>query len=157
MQTYQIYNPDNSVTRNTAQNLLDQADEDFLCAIGCLRNCQHDPLNEVCYLLHQSLEKWLKVALQMSNGNFPHSHKIKEDILPEFCGENPDITQKPDLREVRIFFGRLPIVIDKSYPSYVRYRENNHSLNEHVEVLLGGVFLTRRLVKKWLKNREVVI
>lgn len=76
-----IPNEDTFETRKVAQDLLDQAEEDLFCALGCLRRNPHEPLNEICYLLHQSLEKWIKVALQMSKGKFPYKHELGSDDL----------------------------------------------------------------------------
>lgn len=155
--TYQIPNPKDSETRKIAQNLLDQAEEDLFFAIGCLRKNPFDPLNQVCYLLHQSLEKWVKVALHMSSGRFIHSHDLGKDLLPVLCNDQPDLNKAPDLRPVKEILEAFPLLKDNNYPSQVRYRENEkngYNLYAHLVILLDAVFLTRLLVKKWLKDRE---
>lgn len=98
LRTYQIPTPtedaseDTYVTRKVTQDLIDQADEDLLCAIGCWRHNPHEPFSEICYLLHQSLEKWIKVAIQMSIARRPGvSHKNKHTKKPSEAKRFPPI------------------------------------------------------------------
>lgn len=163
LRTYQIPIPDDNIfeTRKVAQNLIDQADEDLFCAIGCIRKNPHDHLNETCYLLHQSLEKWIKVAHQMSTGQFKPSHDFGKDLLPVFCdgnivNNNSDKADKPDLHLVFDVLEQASVVMEKNYPDRVRYREHekhNYNLNIQLAILLDAVFLARRLIKHWLKDK----
>lgn len=213
LSTYQIPNPNETDARKVAQSLIDQADEDLFCAIGCMRKNIHYPVNEICYLLHQSLEKWLKVAHQMSLAKppsskkknklhkqdskdakrFPHTHDIGGELLPFFCygipflikhkstthkyfplkmslrGRQPryhrrhsmwqPLTQKrkkPNLNSVMLELNVEPILLSQSYPDAVRYRDglqSKYDLNAQVNILVYSVFLTRTLVKRWLRVR----
>lgn len=163
--TYQIpiLKEDTYETRKAAQSLIDQADEDLFCALGCRRRNPHEPLNEICYLLHQSLEKWIKVAHQMSFGRYPHSHDLKELLLPFLkSNDSNNNDQKTtaetlDLSSVLRELNAEMILTDKNYPDRVRYRmkiEGKFSLNAHADILLQAVFLARRLIKCWLPTRE---
>ena len=43
------------------QSWIDRAEEDLLCAVFlCRQRINYSPLANICYLLHQSIEKWLK-------------------------------------------------------------------------------------------------
>lgn len=168
LRTYQIPDPDDNsnikeasqnLTREVAQNLIDQADEDLFCALGCWRHNHHEPFNEICYLLHQSLEKWLKVAHQMCFEKIPKGsagHDLKELVEP-FQTKPENKSDKPDLSAVMRTLNAEIILTNRQYPNRVRYREDTGSkfgLNAQAYFLRDAVFITRRLVKRWLKARE---
>ncbi len=163
LQTYQIPNPDNkSKAREVAQELIAQAEEDLFCALGCWRHNPHEPFNEICYLLHQSLEKWIKVALQMSYGSFRRSHNLGVLLRP-LCTNKLGVNkqkkkriQGPELDVVMEILGAEPVLIGKNYPDQIRYREsdtNDYDLKNHVRILFKAVCRVRQLVKCWLVDR----
>ncbi|MDD5205078.1 MAG: HEPN domain-containing protein [Desulfobacterales bacterium] len=58
------------------QPYVDRAEEDLLCAISLYRRgaCGYAPLNNVCYLLHQAIEKWLKLLIEVRVGTSPQKN-----------------------------------------------------------------------------------
>jgi len=149
LQPYRIPNPKNTKTREMAQEVLDQAEEDLMFAISCLRKHRDSsPLNDICYLLNQSLEKWLKVAIQLGHDSFPKKHDLEDSLFPAAS------TYCPRLHEVIDILRRAdPDLLDEHYPNRVRYREIEYSrLYAHSYILLDSVFETRRRVKTWIKN-----
>jgi len=162
LQTYQIPNPDNkSKTREVAQELIDQAEEDLFCALGCWRHNPHEPFNEICYLLHQSLEKWIKVALQMSYGSFRPSHDLSVLLRPLCTNKSSANKQKkrrqgPILDPVAELLGEEPILMGRNYPDNIRYRTSNtddYDLKKHMKVMFKAVCRARQLIKRWLVER----
>lgn len=154
MKTLQIKNPGNTEPRERAQNFLDQAEEDLLFATICLRtkHSGYQPINQINFLLHQSIEKWLKTMLQIGTGK-PWGHDIHGFL--ESC-----IQKYSELGKVEQVLKMDEELLKKNYPSSLRYREgdayNSYDLQDQFCILLEAAFLTRRLVKRWLKNNEEV-
>lgn len=86
---------------SSQQPLIERAEEDLLCALALYRQgaCGYLPLVTVCYLLHQTLEKWLKLLIAVrgisasTRGQHDLYNRINaiEALIPEFSEIREDI------------------------------------------------------------------
>jgi HEPN domain-containing protein len=157
MRTIQIENRYNTDSRNRAQRFLDQAEEDLLYATICLRS-KHGgccPINDINYLLHQSIEKWLKAFLHVGVGTPAKSWRHNLETIVKAC-----VQKHPEMLKVQIILEHDEFLLRNDYPSNLRYREGDdydtYNLQDQFCILIDAAFSTRRIVKQWLKtNKEV--
>ena len=156
MRTIQIKNIDNTDSRNRAQRLLDQAEEDLLYAVICLRNKRGDywPINDINYLLHQSIEKWLKTFLHVGVGTpVKWDHGLQGFLTG--C-----VQKHPEMQKVQKILDCDDLLLLRNYPSTLRYREGDlydtYDLEDQFCILMEAAFTTRLIVKQWLKTNEEV-
>ena len=161
MKTLQIKNPGEIEPRERAQNFLDQAEEDLLFATICIRkkHRSYNPITQINYLLHQSIEKWLKTMLQIGPGK-PWGHDVG-DLLESCIQKYSELSKVEQVLKMdeEPSKSEYPL-LKRDYPSNLRYREgdayNSYNLEDQFCILLEAAFLTRRLVKRWLINNEEV-
>lgn len=157
MRTIQIKNEEDTDSRNRAQRFLDQAEEDLLFATICLRRKHGDycPIHDINYLLHQSIEKWLKAFLHVGEGIPSKSWGHNLDALLSGC-----VQKDMEMIKVQAMLERDEYLLRKDYPSNLRYREgeiyDTYDLLDQFCILLEAAFTTRRVVKRWLRNNEEV-
>lgn len=157
MRTIQIKNLENTDSRNRAQRFLEQAEEDLFFATICLRrkNSGYWPIHDVNYLLHQSIEKWLKAFLHIGEGTPSKSWGHNLDALLIGC-----VQKDIKMAEVQVLLERDDYLLRKDYPSNLRYREgevyDTYDLPDQFCILLEAAFTTRRVVKRWLRNNKEV-
>lgn len=156
MRTIQIKNIKNTGSRTRAQGFLDQAEEDLLYATICLRSKHGDywPINDTNYLLHQSVEKWLKAFLHVGDGiPVKRGHGLRGFL--DGC-----IQKHPEMLKVQNILEYDEFLLEQEYPSNLRYREGNdydtYNLQDQFCILIEAAFATRRIVKQWLKTNEEV-
>jgi HEPN domain-containing protein len=157
MRIIQIKNLENTDSRNRAQRFLEQADEDLLYATICLRNKNGDywPIDDINYLLHQSIEKWLKAFLHVGEGTPFKSRGHNLESLLSSC-----VQKDMEMLKVQIMLERDEYLLRTDYPANLRYREGDiydtYDLPDQFCILLEAAFTTRRVVKRWLRNNEEV-
>jgi len=123
-----------------------RAEEDLFCALFLVRHARgYLPLNNICYLLHQSLEKWLKIYLAMNGSEFEFTHDL---------GYLLNVATRLDLSFHTIYCMLAPhgeVILDKRASSRnMRYGAGN-GLDEALDTLIRANFHTRRKVKRFLK------
>jgi HEPN domain-containing protein len=130
------------------QRFIDRAEEDLLCALSLYtrRACGYLPVVTVCFLLHQSIEKWLKAFLAVKAKPQPKTHDLYQlleaarKIEPKFMKVREDI-EKVDSE-----------ILGQQFPSDIRYEDTRPDIEKDVEILLQAARATRRLVKQSLKE-----
>lgn len=134
---------------SSQQCLVERAEEDLLCAISLYRNgsCGYKPLVTVCYLLHQALEKWLKlfiavkgIPLNAKTHDLDSRIRAIEQIIDGLC----DI--RKDIEEID------PKLMDHKFPGDLRYNDTPPEIDEYINVLMHAVFRVRKLIKKHLNQ-----
>ncbi|MCX8171798.1 MAG: HEPN domain-containing protein [Candidatus Bathyarchaeota archaeon] len=141
------------------QRLVDRAEEDLLCAVHLLRKPpfgRYTPAH-VCYLLHQSIEKWLKVLLLYNKGKYPKLHNLDE--LFQNVIQSTDhhlsntISRVKDLIEevdewVESSAGVWELkILDRNFQDNLRYNKDDPN-DVQVWVLLKCAFKIRKIVKR---------
>lgn len=134
--------------RSSQQPLIERAEEDLLCAIALYRQraCDYSPLVNVCYLLHQVIEKWLKLLIAVEGIHVSASgqhdlysrFEVLEQYIPEFKG---------------ILTGMDPVLLGHKFPGNLRYGETPADIERHVETLIKVAFKVRWLAKRYLNQR----
>jgi len=132
------------------QPLIERAEEDLLCALSLYRQgtCGYSPLVTVCFLLHQALEKWLKVLIAVKGIHVSaktHDLYSRLEAAKEVDPEFEDIRKK--IEEIEL------TIMDHKFPGDLRYNETPPDIEQYVEVLIKAAFATRKLVKRALKRR----
>ena len=136
------------------QPLIERAEEDLLCAVALYRQgaCDYLPLVTICYLLHQALEKWLKLLIAVRG--MSASTKGQHDLYNRIKAIE---TSVPEFREIREKIEEMdPILMDHKFPGNLRYTETPADIEQYVEVLIPTVFKTRRLVKRCLSEEDTL-
>lgn len=134
------------------QCLIDRAEEDLICAICLYRGaCGHLPLLNICYLLLQSIEKWLKVFIAIQDISVPTKGRDSHNLFRFFTA----------LSERELAFKQIQEQIEATDPQllshnfYVnlRYNDTPTQIETYIETLIPAAFNTRRIVKRFLKRR----
>lgn len=137
------------------QSWIDRAEEDLLCAFMlCKSNISYSPHANICYFLHQTVEKWLKAFLAVNGIAFPNTHELFF-LLRKSGDKDPvflEILQRLDVH--------APIVLTSDFSSSVlRYGNDEDTSNIQVcaTELFPVAFQVRRFVKKSIRrlNDEV--
>lgn len=146
---YQL-SPDQSIY----QPLIDRAEEDLLCAIALYRRrfcgCAG---NNICFFLHQSVEKWLKLLIGVTAQKLPggiKSHELYERFRLLAQLENLHYLDevKSEIEEVD---GKI---LGHRFPGELRYNETPSDIESYIQVLLKAAFKTRRIAKKYLGRSD---
>jgi HEPN domain-containing protein len=128
------------------QYLIRRAEEDLFCAVMlCRRKSGYMPLVNICYLLHQSIEKWLKVFLIIQSPAFKQKGHDLEYLFDKAT-------------EIKIQFEFIkseltlvdPVILGPKFPSDLRYNETSPEIEDYIQALMRAVFKTRRLIKRHL-------
>lgn len=132
------------------QSWIDRAEEDLLCAfLLCKNKTSYSPHANICYFLHQTIEKWLKAYMAINGLAFRNTHELFF-LLQQSGNKDP------------IFLGILqrldqyaPIVLTSDFSSNIlRYGSDEDASNIQVCVseLFPVAFQVRRLVKKSIRR-----
>lgn len=137
------------------QPYIERAEEDLLCAVSLYRRgaCGYLPLNNVCYLLHQAIEKWLKLFIAVGRvegvpTRGQHAHDLRL-FLTAIEALDPEFLRIRGMIEA--VDGQM---MDHRFPGSLRYEATKPETDQHVETLMSVAFRTRRLVKRCLKLLE---
>ncbi len=138
------------------QNLINQTEEDLLCAIFLYRRCKnsYQPNPNICYLLHQTIEKWLKIYIQVKGILFPEKKRNTHSLasLLSRAGQQD--------QEFNTMLSQIdqadPIMSRHTYPEHLRYAEKPEMYENvdgvHIGLLFRIVFRVRRIVKKAIRE-----
>jgi HEPN domain-containing protein len=134
------------------QRFIDRAEEDLLCAVSLCRGGARGylPLVTVCYLLHQAIEKWLKLLISVlsigvsTKGTNAHNLRL---FLTEIGKLEPEFLSIQD--NIEVVDGEM---LEHRFPGDLRYKETPSEIDLYIKVLLKAAFTTRRLVKRHLKK-----
>mgnify|MGYP005841338443 CR=1 FL=1 len=141
------------------QPLIERAEEDLLCAIALYRQgaCGYLPLVTVCFLLHQALEKWLKLIIAVRGIAVAAKQDEKQRVKPhDLYRLLTALDEKlPEFGEIRGEIEKVdPALMDHKFPGSLRYNETPAEIERYVRVLIPVAFKTRRLVKRYLNQEE---
>ncbi len=134
------------------QPRIDRAEEDLLCAISLFRRgaCGYLPLNNICYLLLQAIEKWLKLLIAVRGIPAPargqNAHNLRS-FFEAIAEQEPRFATIRDRMET--MDGEL---LDHRFPGKLRYEELPQVDRTYIKTLLVAAFETRRIVKQCLKQ-----
>lgn len=134
---------------SSQQPLIERAEEDLLCALALHRQgaCGYLPLVTVCYLLHQALEKWLKLLIAVRG---IHISTKTHDLYRRFEAVEE---AEPVFGDIRSQIEEIaPEIMAHKFPGNLRYNETPPDIERYVQVLIKAAFATRRLVKRTLKR-----
>lgn len=132
-------------TYQAQQYWIDHAEEDLLVAVYlCRRKIGYPPRSTICYLLHQSIEKWLKAFLEINGIEFGKTHNLF--ILLKKAGEKDDFF----IQLLRNLDSNAHIILGENFSSdNLRYgKEQLPNTEELVSILFPVTFKIRRIVKK---------
>lgn len=140
-------------TYKSQQHWIDRAEEDLLAAIYlCREKKQYSPHSTICYLLHQSIEKWLKAFLEINGINMGKTHNLF--VLLKRAGEkDPFFT-----RSLQMLNQNASIILEEKFSSDLLRYSNNEELpkiDKLVAMLFPLAFKIRRIVK--LRIRQEVL
>jgi len=133
---------------------IDRAEEDlFTAVILCRKRQVYVPLMNICYFLHQSIEKWLKLFLSikgiLAKGDKHHLDKLlqrAESLDSQFA----DVRSEIDAID--------PQILGPNFASStLRYGETltEREIKSDIKALMKAAFKTRRLVKQCLVREAV--
>lgn len=145
------------------QNLINQTEEDLLCAIYLLRHCkkEYQPVPNICYLLHQTIEKWLKIYIQVEGIPFPENKQKTHSLTSLFSriiGEDTTHNFNSTLSQLD---KADPMMTAHAYPEYLRYATKPEMYDSvytiHMRVLCNTAFRVRRITKQVITKRLDVL
>lgn len=135
------------------QRWIDHAEEDLLAAIYlCREKKQYFPHSTICYLLHQSIEKWLKAFLEINGITMGKTHNLF--VLLKRAGEKDEFFS----RSLQLLDQNIPIVLEEKFSSdLLRYSNSEELLNTDkiVAMLFPLVFKIRRIVKSRIRQEAI--
>lgn len=134
------------------QSLIERAEEDLLSALSLYRRgaCGYLPLANICFLLHQAVEKWLKVFIAVQG--IPIDAKGQHDLDSRFRAAE---TQCPEFAEVRQRIENVACeILGHRFPGDLRYSNTRDNIEQCVEVLMEAALRVRRLVKQYLSEPQ---
>lgn len=135
------------------QKFIERAEEDLLCAIHLCRRkvCGYEPSVVICYLLHQAVEKWLKLLVYVRGlpvGDVRNTHNL--DLLLELLQDTD-----PRFEAIRANIGNADRdLLRRKFASNLRYEETPPDISLHIDTLLPVAFAVRRLAKEKLRAWE---
>lgn len=132
---------------HSQQVFIDRAEEDFLCALSMWRRgrCSHLPITNICYLLHQCIEKWLKAFLAINSLEIPKKYQRTHSL-----GKFLEIAKQREslFAELRQKIAdKEPKLLEASFPGNLRYSETPEEIEDYVKLLLCIVIDVRRIAK----------
>lgn len=136
--------------KSAQQQFIDRAEEDLVCAVSLYRRgaCGYSPLVTICFLLHQAIEKWLKLLIAVQGLKIPTNGQ--HDLHPRFTALEGLI---PDLGRIRKEIETIDEkILTHRFPGDLRYNETPADIERYVNVLLRAAFKVRRIVKRYLKE-----
>lgn len=124
-----------------------------MCAIWLCRgsNRRYSPLTNVCYLLHQAVEKWIKVVHAVAGIPEVNAKKEGHDLgrLLE-----PLEAKYPEFSSIRTMIEEVDGgLLRQRFPADLRYEEIMPEIERYVAVLMRAAFLVRRTAKTWLQMK----
>jgi hypothetical protein len=137
------------------QPLVDRAEEDLMCAICLYREgaCGYPPLLNICYLLLQGIEKWLKVFIAVQDvtgvptkGRDSHNLSRFFTAVAEHEPAFEEIRQKIEATDAQL--------LSHDFNVNLRYNDTPTEIETYIEKLIPAAFDTRRVVKRFLKRRQ---
>jgi len=137
------------------QRLVERAEEDLLSALSLYRRgaCSYKPVVTVCFLLHQTLEKWLKVFIAVQGIPVSDERRRPHDLYIRFQAAEE---KEPAFKEIRQKIEEVEFKItDQKFPGGLRYNETPPEVEQYIGVLIETVFATRRLVKRRLTENAM--
>jgi hypothetical protein len=144
------------------QPLVDRAEEDLMCAICLYRDgaCGYPPLLNICYLLLQGIEKWLKVFIAIQDIRIPTNQDIRIPIkgrdshnLSRFFAAVAE--HEPDFERIQKKIEEVePELLSHKFFVDLRYNDTPVEVENYIQTLIPAAFDTRRVVKKFLKRRQ---
>lgn len=147
------------------QPLLDRAQEDLICAIFLHeRNpCGYYPASNICYLLHQSIEKSLKALLAITGKKYGKTHSLHE-LFDNLSGHQittnyPKMTQQA----VRVMINKInsikseiegldPRILDRRFQSNLRYDEVDPQIDEYIKLLMKSALKMQGILRYIIKK-----
>lgn len=136
------------VKNKAIQELIERAEYDLLCAIYLSRHGAFgtpSPEN-VIYLLHQSIEKWLKVVIHTQQKNLPKKDQIHD--LEKLLGKTESYHACfSHIWQLLIEGNKF---LDEKYGKNIRYQSYDNAEND-IYLWIDAAFTTRRIAKRWLK------
>ncbi len=139
---------------SSQQPLIDRAEEDLMCAICLYRQgaCGYPPLLNVCYLLLQGIEKWLKVFIAIQDISVPTKGRDSHNLSRFFTALSE---HEPDLEAIRQRIETTePNLFSHDFYVNLRYTDTPTEIENYIEALMPAAFATRRVVKRFLKRRQ---
>ncbi len=105
---------------------------------------------EYMFLLHQTLEKWLKAFIAVQG--ITASARGQHDLYRRFeAVENKESAFGEIWRMIKEV---APEILDHKFPGNLRYNETPADIEQYVEVLLKATFAVRRIVKRKLNETK---
>lgn len=137
------------------QPLIDRAEEDLMCAICLYREgaCGYLPLLNICYLLLQGIEKWLKVFIATQGILGVPTRGRDAHNLERFFTEVARHEQDFEVIRQRIAEAD-PQLLSHDFYVNLRYNDTPTEIENCIETLISTAFDTRRVVKRFLKRRQ---
>ena len=137
------------------QSLIDRAEEDLMCAICLYREgaCGYLPLLNICYLLLQGIEKWLKVYIEIRDITGVSTKGRDSHNISRFF--NAVAEREPDLERIQREVESIePELLSHKFNVDLRYNDTPTEIENYIETLIPAAFDTRRVVKRFLKRRQ---
>ena len=130
------------------QRYIDRAEEDLLCAVGLCRRGTfgYIPLVNVCYLLHQAIEKWLKMLIAVQGVAVPRLHELHL-LLDAVAAREPQVMR---IRDMIVEVDE--VLLSQKFPSNLRYEETPPEVERYIDVLMRAAFMLRKIAKRWLRR-----
>lgn len=139
---------------SSQQPKVDRAEEDLMCAICLYREgaCGYLPLVNICYLLLQSIEKWLKVFIAIQDISVPTKGPDSHNLSRFFTA----LSEREEACEViRQRIERTdPKLLLHGFHVNLRYTGTPAEIENYIKTLIPAAFDTRRVVKRFLKRRQ---
>lgn len=154
----------NSQRPHPQQPLLDRAQEDLICAIFLHKNIHgYYPAANICYLLHQSIEKLIKVLLAITRKGYDRTHDLHE--LFNALSKCHTITNQPKMTKqvIRDTIKRVnsikkeikrtdPRILNYNFQSDLRYNEVDSRIDEYIRLLMKSALKMRRILEKFIQS-----
>lgn len=110
------------------------------------------PLVNICYLLHQTIEKWLKLFVAVNGIPVSNSTWWRHDLNKLFEAAGG---KEPIFLEIKETINGVDgFLLEHAYPGNLRYNETPLEIELHVGVLMQVAFVVRRVVKRWLRKGD---
>lgn len=127
------------------QALIERAEEDLLCALSLYRKgvCGYLPLVTVCFLLHQAVEKWLKVLIAVKGitvNSKQHDLYSRLEALMRVDSAFEEVKLQIEAANIEI--------MDHKFPGNLRYSETSSDIEQYINTLMKAAFAVRKIAKR---------